>query len=66
MVNLFQICGSKIRDSMDGGRTQALPARIAESGERRLARNLKKFRQNSNSNASGEPCSEILSPAKQS
>jgi hypothetical protein len=53
-----------IRDSMDGGRAQAVFGWIAESRERWLERNLKKLCQNSNADAGCKPCSEVLSPPK--
>ena len=49
---------------MDGGRAQVVLAGIAESGERRLERNLKELCENSDANTGCKPCSEVLSPAK--
>lgn len=54
-----------IRSSVDGGRAQTVFGWIAEGRERWLERNLQKLRENANSDAGCEPCSEVLSPQKQ-
>lgn len=54
------------RSGMDGGGTQAVLNGIAESRERRLERDIKELCQDTYTYSGGKPCSEVLSPPKQS
>lgn len=60
-------CGPSvvIRSSVDRGGTQAVPARIAESGKGWLERHFEELCEDSDAHAGGESCPEVLSPPEQ-